>query len=144
MRPAASSRVVRIAILLICQDLLTDPHFSPRSIISGSALAVSRESSRPCWRQFFRIRKAGIRRSRARCYAGVSGAFCDANKTRTSPRSCFETQNDPRKRLRLTRSHCLILTGGFCMYVTCAREQSPGRVSRRDARADSRRETRRR
>ena len=36
--------------------------------------------------------------------------------------------DDPRKRLRLTRSHRLILTG----VSTCGREQSPGRVWRAD------------
>src|SRR6266446_6348053 len=75
----------------------------PRSIISASARAVLRGSNRPCWRPSCRIRKAGIRRIHAGCYDGVSGAFCNVNAARISLRSCCGTQNDPRKRLRLTR-----------------------------------------
>ena len=52
---------------------------------SASARVVLRGSNRPCWRRSCRIRKAGIRRSRAGCYDGVSGAFCDVNSNAHFP-----------------------------------------------------------
>src|SRR5436190_13045657 len=44
----------------------------PRSVISASARAVLRGSSRPCWRRSSGIPKAGIRRSPEGSYDGVS------------------------------------------------------------------------
>jgi monofunctional biosynthetic peptidoglycan transglycosylase len=61
----------------------------PHSIISASTRVVLRGSSLQCWRRSCRIRKAGTRRIRAGPCDGVSGAFCNVNETRISPKSCF-------------------------------------------------------
>ncbi len=50
--------------------------------------------SRPCWRQSCRIRRAGIRRSRAGYCVGASNVFCAVNRARTSPSSCFGEARD--------------------------------------------------
>jgi Membrane carboxypeptidase (penicillin-binding protein) len=53
-----------------------------------SARGLTRDS-RQCWRRPAESERLGSDESRQGRYDGVSGAFCNVNRTPTSPRSCF-------------------------------------------------------